>query len=352
MSDENHTTESNRTLTCQWCGFTGPEDEFELDMQNKDGFWCPDCDGHTFFDAEKNKQRRILLLLEQDGAEADAAQVSGTVSTCKFSKRMSPFRYPGAKSRIIELIAGEMQDGHKDTFVEAFAGGGSVGLALLDAGFIKRLVLNDTDTGVYSFWLTVLNDPEYLLKKICEPAPLNAAVFQSCQFMLQNPKGVSTAELAWAQLVCNRLSFSGIVKAGMLGGKNGGHEANLARWNPEDLAKRIEKIYSMREHITVLNVDATHLIEQSAYWEPNTTLFIDPPYVKAGKQLYLRYFEDEDHLQLAWMISSLYQGMPGADIIITYDDCPLIRDAYPWADVRVLPRKFTCKVRKASAAAG
>lgn len=324
-------------VQCQWCGLEGDIEEFEFDHTHGDGFWCPDCDGHTFFDEAKNRGRRILLLLEQDGAVSFPEQGSETVSAYRFSKRLSPFRYPGAKSRIINLIAGQMQEEHKDTFVEVFAGGASVGLALLDAGFVNRLILNDTDDGVYSFWFTVLHSPESLINRIRGITP-TAATFQSCQFQLQNPKGVSMAELAWSQLVCNRLSFSGIVKAGILGGKNGGHDANLARWNPEELVRRIEHIYGMRDRIFVTQIDAVHLIEQSAYWEPNTTLFVDPPYVKAGKQLYLRYFEEEDHLQLAWMISSLYQGMPGADIIITYDDCPLIRNAYPWADVRVIPR--------------
>lgn len=337
---DNHQT----PLICQWCGAEGPSDEFEMDTSTGEGFWCPDCDGYTFFDDEKNKRRRVLLLLERDGDESAPSPVSETVSAYRFSKRLSPFRYPGAKSRIIDYVAEQMQDEHKDTFIEVFAGGASVGLALLDAGFIRKLILNDTDRGVFSFWYTVIHSPESLISRI-RYATLNAAVFQSCQFMLQNPKGASMADLAWAQLVCNRLSFSGIVKAGMLGGKNGGLGANLARWNPAELTRRIERIYEMREAIIVTDTDAVELIEQSAYWEPNATLFVDPPYVKAGKQLYLRYFEEEDHLQLAWMISTLYKGIPGADIIITYDDCPLIREAYPWADVRILPRRYTCKKR-------
>jgi len=39
----------------------------------------------------------------------------------------------------------------------------------------------------------------------------------------------------------------------------------------------------------------------------------------------------------------LYQGMPGADIVITYDDCPLIRDIYPFADVVVVPRSYSIR---------
>ena len=60
-----------------------------------------------------------------------------------------------------------------------------------------------------------------------------------------------------------------------------------------------------------------------------------------GKDLYLEYYDEEDHANLAWMIRTLYQGMPGADIVITYDDCPFIRNEYFFADVEVIGRKYS-----------
>ena len=51
-------------------------------------------------------------------------------------------------------------------FVEVFAGGASVGLSLLQAGIIQRLVLNDTDPGVYAFWKALKEEPKELLTRL------------------------------------------------------------------------------------------------------------------------------------------------------------------------------------------
>jgi len=53
----------NSTLKCQFCGTEGTIDDFEIDFKNKNGFWCPDCDGHTFFNQEDNDKRKFTLIL-------------------------------------------------------------------------------------------------------------------------------------------------------------------------------------------------------------------------------------------------------------------------------------------------
>lgn len=323
-------------MKCQWCGASGPAEEFDLDEQHGDGFWCPDCDGHTFYDPEKNKKRRMLLLLESGAGKETNVSSSG------LKKRLSPFRYPGGKSKLIDYLATEFKDNQLETFVEAFAGGASVGLALLDGGRINYLRLNDTDPGVYAFWKTVCKRPEVLLEKLDRRLP-NISDLNSAKGMLETPSAWSTEALAWAQLLANRLSYSGIVKANPMGGKNGSEKDLLARWNPVELKKRIETIHRMADKITVSCMDALSLIEASAYWDEKSTLFIDPPYVRAGKALYQKYFTEDDHRQLAWLLQTLYTGMPGADLIITYDDCEFIRDLYFWAEVKTVGRYFSCR---------
>ncbi len=54
-------------VQCQWCGLEGDIEEFEFDHTHGDGFWCPDCDGHTFFDEAKNRGRRILCRIGSVG---------------------------------------------------------------------------------------------------------------------------------------------------------------------------------------------------------------------------------------------------------------------------------------------
>ena len=187
-----------KTLTCQWCGASGGPDDFELDEHNGEGFWCPDCDGFTYYDEARNRLRRILLILEQkDGGKADP------VPKTALKKRLSPLRYPGGKSKLIDYLAAQFRKESLKTFVEVFAGGASVGLSLLDAGLTERLVINDTDPGVYAFWDSVVHHPEKLLKRLSGSEP-NRAEFRSCQQILDSPKGWSQDDLAWATLVCNR----------------------------------------------------------------------------------------------------------------------------------------------------
>lgn len=318
---------TGQTLTCQWCNITAPADEFELDEKNMDGFWCPDCDGHTYFSPEKNKQRRMLLLLETRGTKQGVF-----APVHKLKKRLSPLRYPGGKSKMADFLSAQFRNEQLETFVEVFAGGASVGLALLDAGITKKLVLNDLDAGVFAFWETVVKEPRELIRRLIGPSPSHDT-FLWAKAALDNPAGYSTPELAWAQLIANRLGFSGITKAGALGGRSGSDKALLARWNPAALRKRILHIANMADAITVTQKDAATLLEESAYWDGKSTCFVDPPYVEKGAALYRCYFSEEDHRDLAFTLNSLYQGMPGADIVITYDDCPLVRDLYPLAEV-------------------
>lgn len=322
-------------LKCQWCGFVEPPDNFELDETTGEGFWCPDCDGYTYYDDNRNHLRRVLLILEQAARTSPYAKPVGR----KLHKRLSPLRYPGGKSKLIDFLANHFHTNQLHTFVEAFAGGASVGLSLLDAGLTKHLVLNDTDNGIYAFWRQVVTDPSPLLRRLSRTP--NRADFRTAKEMLDEPRYWSNENLAWAQLLVNRLAYSGISKANALGGKSGSDDVLLSRWNAEELRRRITHIHELSDNIEVISVNAIDLIEQSAYWNEISTIFIDPPYVKQGPKLYRKYFSEEDHRQLAFIIESLYKGFPGADIIITYDDCQLIRDIYPFAKTIIIGRNYS-----------
>ena len=323
-------------LCCQWCGFEGPSDAFDLDSKNGDGFWCPDCDGHTYYEKSRNQTRRIFLILETKDSPPPSVKKNRTLQ-----KRLSPLRYPGGKSKLIDFLGTHLRSSQLDSFTEAFAGGASVGLSLLNAGLTKRLIINDTDPGVYSFWEQAVNDPGTILSLLDGPLPTREDFFEARK-MLDEPNKWSRSDLAWSQLLVNRLSFSGISTACPLGGKNGDRDGLLSRWNPKELQRRIRKIHSMSASIDVTRERAEDLIEKSAYWDERSTLFVDPPYVAAGKRLYRQYFTEGDHKNLAWLLDSLFRGIPGADIIITYDDCPLIRSLYQnIAEIATIGRQYS-----------
>lgn len=231
-----------------------------------------------------------------------------------------------------------------DTFAEVFAGGASLGLSLLSAGKIKRLVLNDLDPAVYSFWETAVNQP-LCFYRLFEKTPTYQD-FRGGKLLLDDADEMvktefGRTELAKSFLLLNRTCFSGIVKAGPMGGKSADKNAFLSRWNPVELKKRICHIAELSSRIEVHRMDCCDFVEGVAYWYPDATLFVDPPYYQKGPALYRSSFTEEDHRRLADTLNALHMGMPGPDIIVTYDDCPEIRELYPFADVEAVRRAYS-----------
>lgn len=323
-------------LTCRFCGESYETTE-SLD-HTADGFWCDICQGYTFFDPKEYDHRRLLLLLEDKNASSGQNPVVAPLPQLR--KHLSPLRYPGGKSKLIDYLYSRLCQAQLDTFVEVFAGGASLGLSLLDAGAIKRLILNDKDPGVYAFWHTVLNDPQSLTERLQSDFPTHHDLDIAKEQLTRCD--APTSDLAWSFLLANRLSYSGIIKANAQGGKNGSQESLLARWNPETLTKRILHIYSMCDCIELHNEDCLQFIADNAWWaKEGRTLYLDPPYYEKGKDLYNTYFTEADHICLSDLLQSLYREFPAADIILTYDNHPRIRELYPLATQEVISRNYS-----------
>ncbi|UYZ39032.1 DNA adenine methylase (plasmid) [Clostridium beijerinckii] len=324
-------------LKCQFCGTNGMIDDFELDFINNSGFWCPDCDGYTFFNEEENIKRKFTLILE-DKSKRNTVHYKPPI---KFNKRLSPLRYPGGKSKLIGYLYSKLQENKCDTFIEAYSGGGSLGLALLESNVINKLILNDIDYGIYSLFYLSVNDPSELVKMLQENKPSYLDFYSAQNIVLGQYKNCNMLEAAWSCLVVNRLAFSGICKAGPLGGKNSQNiDKLLSRWNQVDLINRIEKIYDMKSRIKVFNIDAEELI-QEMYYLKNATIFVDPPYFEKGKNLYNYYYTNENHISLATLLDSLYMCIPGADIILTYDNQKYIKELYYWPMIERISRVYS-----------
>lgn len=315
-----------KMYTCRFCGLSSNNlEDFEEDFQNKRGFWCPDCDGFTYYDHIENRHFFKLIYEEKDTGET-AARGTSNIRT-----NISPLRYPGGKSRIVSLIYDRCTSDNSKTFIEPYCGGASVGLSLLAAGIVKELYLNDIDYGVYSLFLTILENPEYLITRIKNTVPDKEQYFEFRNHV-NNGYNCDTEEAAWMYLVVNRMAFSGITKANPMGDV-------LARWNAKTLINKIRKIYSLRNQIYLSCTDAIELI-QEAYWKPETTIFIDPPYFKKGKALYNHWYTKEDHIKLSTILEEYYTGCPGADIILTYDFEEFIDKLYDTPEKEVISRKY------------
>ncbi len=236
--------------TCSHCSFSSDSlEDFEEDFQYHQGFWCPYCDGFTYYDEKKDRRSYTVLLEDKENTEIRKIR-----SKNHLKKQVSPLRYPGGKSKILDLLSTYLHE-EKKTFVDVYCGGGSVGLSLLLSGIVEHLVMNDLDKGVYALFYVILTAPEMLIEKIKTITPDRNLFFEYQQMIKKNYEGYSKLERAFGFLVVNRLAFSGIWNANPTSNL-------LQRWNPKVLEKRIWNIWEKREQITLLNEDALKVIEE------------------------------------------------------------------------------------------
>ncbi|UXN73190.1 DNA adenine methylase [Devosia sp. A8/3-2] len=133
-------------------------------------------------------------------------------------------------------------------------------------------------------------------------------------------------ELGFSTFFLNRTNRSGIIKGGVIGGKDQAGTWKLdARYKAQDLARRIEKIMSYSSRISLYNFDAADLIHDVIPTLPQKSLiYLDPPYYVKGKGLYEDHYRHEDHAAVAGLVrSSIRQPW-----IVSYDNVQPIVNLY------------------------
>lgn len=150
---------------CEYCGYDG--DGFE---EGEFGFWCPDCQGFLYKEGKEDYSQTDIIL------EKPVSDHRPIIQKSKLKKQLSPLRYPGGKSKMIDHLLPYLKG--KKYFVEAFCGGASFGLSLLESGMIEKLILNDLDPNVYAFWNIVCSDHyKELIQRIKEYQPVENPIF-------------------------------------------------------------------------------------------------------------------------------------------------------------------------------
>lgn len=239
----------------------------------------------------------------------------------------SPLRYPGGKGRLAPFMKLLIKKtGHMGgVYIEPFAGGAGIALDCLLNGVVSEIVINDSDKGIYSFWKAVLNDTDRFIEDILT-IPLNIDEWEhQRQIYLTNNKKYSY-ELGFATFYLNRTNRSGIIKGGVIGGKEQSGQWTLdVRFNRDALSKRVQEVAAHKNKIHVYNKDISSFLSHYAErYAGNAIVYFDPPYYEKGRELYWNFFKHEDHVR----IRSEIERLNNIDWVITYDDCPAIRDLY------------------------
>ena len=202
----------------------------------------------------------------------------------------SPLRYPGGKANLAGFLRGliERNVGEGCTYFELYAGGAGAALDLLLGGHVERIVLNDADTHIFSFWDSILHHTEDFLRMMWD-TPVNMDSWHQQRAVYeegQNDDNRSPLDIGFATFFLNRTNRSGIItKAGPIGGADQTGKYKMdCRFNKTNLAHRIERIAERAADIEIHNEDTLAFILQNIgrLSDEHSFMYLDPPYYKNG----------------------------------------------------------------------
>lgn len=235
-------------------------------------------------------------------------------------------RYPGGKLKVVDYVQRlmEVNDLQGGVYIEPYAGGASVALSLLFSKYASRIKINDIDRSIYAFWYCVLNETDRFCRMI-QDTPVNMeSWFRQCKVQRYKDEA-EMLELGFSTFFLNRTNRSGILNGGVIGGKEQTGNFKIdARYNKKDLIARIEHIAEYEDLIELTSMDAVELLKRYKRTPSAKTLvYLDPPYYVKGRDLYLNYYNNDDHCAIAETIKK-YKGK----WIISYDAVGFLKDLY------------------------
>lgn len=247
------------------------------------------------------------------------------------------FRYPGGKSRLKKLILPflykKIEPLHSVTYCEPFFGGGSVGLSLLSTHKekIKKVVINDRDPAIADLWTSVIREPDNLCEKVKKYVP-DPKDFYILKEELQGYEGGGNfTEWGFKKLVLHQISFSGLgTRSGSpQGGKSQNSSYGIScRWSPHSLEKKISSISVLLNEVGVEG-DRCYCGDFSSFIRDDCLIYLDPPYLEKGPEIYEYYFSRKDHFRLRDLLQR-----SSSSWIASYDNHPLIQEMYTgWSEV-------------------
>ena len=239
---------------------------------------------------------------------------------------LTPLRYPGGKTKVYDYVKELIFLNECTTYIEPYAGGAGVAINLLLNGDVKKIMINDYDRAIYAFWYSVLYHTEELIFKIEKTEVCIEEWYRQKEIQNYKQETEDLLELGFSTLFLNRVNHSGIIKGGVVGGKNqDGNYKMDCRFNKNSIIKRIRAIARNRSRIKIYNLDAEVFIKKSISKTKKSFTFFDPPYYEKGPGLYTNFYRHEDHLSLA---KTIEQYMTDKKWIVTYDNHPAIGEIY------------------------
>ena len=257
----------------------------------------------------------------------------------------SPLRYPGGKGKLASFMEYMIdQLGHRGgTYIEPFAGGAGIAMELLLRNVVSRIVINDYDKAVWSFWRVILTETDRFVEEI-RTVPLTMDEWQKQHEILVTQNDKYSFELGFAAFYLNRTNRSGIIKGGVIGGQEQAKDWKMdVRFRREELVTRIQRIAARKKDIKLYNKDVNSFIKNYVpLYEENALIYFDPPYFRKGQQLYMNFFNYKDHVRIEQEI----REHVNCDWIITYDYEPQIEEIYHNYNLRLYDLNYSVSTKR------
>ena len=249
----------------------------------------------------------------------------------------SPLRYPGGKSRSVELISTIIPE--FDEFREPFLGGGSIFLYAKQRFPNKTFWINDLYFELYKFWEMTQKDVDALIDKIYEWRNQFPVGKELHKFLNENLANFNDLERGAAFFIYNRITFSGTSLSG------GFSEHAFTGRFTESSIQRLNQFSKVINGSKITNLDYEELVKKEG---ENVFIFLDPPYYSATKSaLYGKngnMHKTFDHVKFAENMKNCKHKW-----LITYDDSNYIRELFSFANI--IPWELMYGMRNVTAGA-
>lgn len=261
------------------------------------------------------------------------------------NKLFTPLRYPGGKARFAPLIASVIRNSGLDNghYLEPYAGGAGVALFLLFEGVVSHIHINDADPAIAVFWRTATEDGKNLIRMVAEE-PVTMEAWHHWRDVMLGKTSASNLEKGFATLFMNRTNRSGILKGGVIGGKQQAGKYKVdERFMRVELCNRLERIDAHANHISVHERDAHELLLDCHRFLPvRSLIYLDPPYYVKGEGLYRNFYQHDDHVKIAKLLGSAKFRRPW---VVSYDNVDEIRKMYAYAHSLTYGLNYTAQRR-------
>lgn len=237
----------------------------------------------------------------------------------------SPLRYPGGKNCIFPFVSNIFYENNLlgVNYAEPYAGGAGLALRLLFEGYVDKIYINDLDSSIYAFWISILTRPTEFCDWL-ENVEVSINNWQKYKKIQSEAPRANVFELAKATFFLNRTNISGVIKGGVIGGmeQNGKYKMNV-RFNKRDLIERILRISKMRDRIFISNLDGLSFINRLNKKKEQIFIYLDPPYYQKGADLYMNFYSKADHRKLSKFVHDMQQTW-----MVSYDKHEFILNLY------------------------